>query len=190
MNKVLGFLVIVLGPLASGLACASGALVSLLSGEEYAQASPALSILSAALVCASVACLVVSVVMLALRMDKQILLASALSAIVNIVLNLVMIPIWSFNAAAFITFVSEFIVMVMEFWYTRDKMSYQIGREVRYAVIGACEVAAICGLLRLVGISDAGFLVLAVLLSVVIYAATLWFGGIGRELVTMLLGSK
>lgn len=190
LNKVLGLLVIVLGPLAAGLACTSGVLVSLLSGDEYAQASLSLSILSAALVCASIACLIVSVVMLALRMDKQILFASTLSAIINIVLNLVMIPVWSYNAAAFTTFISELTVMVMGFWYTRDKMSYRISREVRYAVAGAFEVVAVSVLLSSAAIDGAAFLVSTVLLSIVAYAATLWFGGIGRELIAILLGSK
>ena len=144
VNAVLGVLTILVFPIVAGMVCMGKEIIYLIAGVEYSLAYSALAILSIALIFSTYACIFVSVVMLAQRMDKEILIASGLSAFVNILLNAILIPRFSYNAAAFTTLVSEIIILIMGVYYTRNTISVKIGKYFCVACLGIFEVIFVC----------------------------------------------
>lgn len=174
VHTVLGILTVVVFPIALGMICMGREIIVLIAGEAYAAAYPALAILSIALIFATYACIYISVVMLAQRKDREILFASSVSALTNIVLNFILIPRYSYNAAAFTTLVSEFLMLAMGVYYTRRTISLKIGGYLLLAVAGCAEVVLICAAAKRV-LSGVPALFAAVALCGAVYGLTVLF---------------
>ncbi len=91
-------------------------IVVLLFGPQFLAAAPALPILMAAFVAISFGYLTGSLVVV-LGLQRRFLVYAALGLVVNAVLNVLLIPPYGFQAAAWITLVTELVVMVL---ITRD----------------------------------------------------------------------
>lgn len=174
VHTVLGILTVVVFPIALGMICMGREIIVLIAGEAYAAAYPALAILSIALIFATYACIYISVVMLAQRKDREILFASSVSALTNIVLNFILIPRYSYNAAAFTTLVSEFLMLAMGVYYTRRTISLKISGYLLLAVAGCAEVVLICAAAKRV-LSGVPALFAAVALCGAVYGLTVLF---------------
>ena len=144
ISAVLGVLTIIVFPVVAGMICMGKEIILLIAGKEYIEAYRALAILSIALIFSTYACVFVSVIMLAQRRDKEILIASCVSAIINIALNLLLIPRFSYNAAAFTTFVSECLMLAMGIYYTRGTIRLKMGKYLSIAGLGVVEVCLTC----------------------------------------------
>ena len=174
VHTVLGILTVVVFPIALGMICMCREIIVLIAGEAYAAAYPALAILSIALIFATYACIYISVIMLAQRKDREILFASSVSALTNIVLNFILIPRYSYNAAAFTTLVSELLMLAMGVYYTRRTISLKIGGYLLLAVAGCAEVVLICAAAKRV-LSGVPALFAAVALCGAVYGLTVLF---------------
>ena len=107
LNRLLSGLIIYLFPAVVGLFCLSRPIVMLFSGPEYEGAITCLKILSLALLFATGVCFYSNLVLIPNDMEKYILKATSLSALLNIILNLILIPQFGFVAAAYTTLISE-----------------------------------------------------------------------------------
>lgn len=111
LSTLLNALLVLIIPAGVGLFMLSGDLINLLCGAEYLSAASSLKILSVALLFASVACLLINVIMIPFEMERKVLTVTVFTAVLNIVLNIVLIPHLGQDAAALTTLLSE-IVMV------------------------------------------------------------------------------
>ncbi|MDD3139561.1 MAG: flippase, partial [Lachnospiraceae bacterium] len=118
INKIFNSLISYLFPVILGMFMLSYEIVFIISGKEYVQGSSVLKILSIALLFAVLACFFTNCIMLPCKQEKNFLKATVVSAIVNIGLNFLAIPLFSFNGAAITTVISECIVMLMSIKYT------------------------------------------------------------------------
>lgn len=168
-NDLIGALVLILLPAVAGIICVGKELIILLSGIEYIEAYAALVILSLSLICSTIACIYISVVMLALGKDKQILLSTTISAVVNILLNMVLIPKFSYNAAAFTTLVSEFLMMLLGVYFTKSYLRLMIKKQSIVALSGMGLVFIVCGALQNVCNSAIMYLMFSIAISVLGY---------------------
>ena len=100
----------ILVPTAFGLMCFSNEAMLLMGGDEAMSASSSLKILCVGLIFAIYGGLITSCLNIIIGQEKQILQATVLSAILNTILNLILIPKYTYNAAAFTTAVSEAFV--------------------------------------------------------------------------------
>ena len=98
-----------LGALAFTIAAARPIMV-LLFGNQFAAAATALPILMGAFVSISFGYLVGNMVVI-LRLQRQFLLNAALALALNVVLNVLLIPRYGFQAAAWVTLATEVTVM-------------------------------------------------------------------------------
>ena len=89
---------------------AAHSIVGLLFGKQFLAAAPALPILMAAFVFISFGYLTGGMVVI-LELQRRFLTYAALALIVNAVLNILLIPRYGFLAAAWITLVTELVVM-------------------------------------------------------------------------------
>ena len=111
--------------------------------------------------------------MLAQRKDREILKASGISAFINIVLNFVLIPKFSYNAAAFTTLLSEFVMLVQGVYYTRKTITVKIGGYIALSILGSFEILMICLIVKYIFINKILSLILSVIISGVVYGLTL-----------------
>lgn len=103
----LGFIVTLGLPCIVGVNAVCRDIVELLAGGEYLDAAPALHILTIALLGSFLGGFVGNLIMIPSGREKICLLTSLVSAAVNLVLNLIFIPIFGFVAAAATTAVAE-----------------------------------------------------------------------------------
>ena len=173
INGVLGALLIVVIPITIGMICMGREIILLIAGEEYISAYPALAILSITLIFSTCACVFVSVIMLAQRKDREILTASGISAAVNILLNLILIPLYSYNAAAFTTFISECLMLAMGIFYTHHTIEIEIRKYLALAGIGGIEVWIICHGIKKIVTNGILALFVSIVLCGAIYGVTI-----------------
>ena len=119
INKLLKYAlnyILVLGiPSICGLEIIAPHLITAIAGEAYVDAALSLRILGFALFCSFLAGWVGNMTWLPAGKEKTCLKVSLVSAGINIVLNLILIPIWGLNAAALTTGISECFAMVCGF---------------------------------------------------------------------------
>jgi O-antigen/teichoic acid export membrane protein len=100
-----------LGALAFTIAAAKPVMV-LLFGRQFAPAAPALPVLMAAFVSISFGYLLGHMVVI-LRLQKLFVIYAAAALAVNVCLNVLLIPSYGFQAAAWVTLVTELLVMTL-----------------------------------------------------------------------------
>lgn len=111
-SKSFNTLITILMPAVIGLFAVSEEIILLIGGTEYSDGSTSLRLLSIALLFSLLAYTYTQCVLIPQKREKLIMIATIVSAITNIVLNLLLIPMWGINGAAFTTVVAEFIVFL------------------------------------------------------------------------------
>ena len=120
-------------------------ILSIVAGFEYQTGFVSLSILSVALIISLFTSVYVYGILIPNGYQKQTLLATIIAAGFNILFNLILIPKFSLNAAAFTTMLSELIVLILGIYYSRNLNLFLIQfKETLPTLIGALLVAAIC----------------------------------------------
>ena len=127
LNKLLLALLVVVAPLVVGLIMTSSSVLLLVSGEEYLSGSISLIILAFTLCIAMVSNVLLNAVLIIFHREKKALQITTLSSVINVVLNLVFIPMFSLNGAAFTTLLSELTVMILAFFSVRDILKVKLG---------------------------------------------------------------
>lgn len=178
VNRLLKYslnFIIVLGlPCLVGLNVITKEIILLIAGEAYLGAELSLRILTLSLGFSFISGWIGNMMMLPAGEEKICLKSSVISAVVNIVLNLILIPIWGLNAAAVTTAISEFLGIIIKRPY--------IDREIRIDGLKQMFAAPVAGSLCIVAVSivvrcfiESPYLIaiLTILLSGIVYFAIL-----------------
>lgn len=100
-------------------------------------------------------------------------MASCISAVVNIVLNLFLIPEYSYNAAAFTTLVSELLMFIIGIYCTHRTVKIEIWKYLILSIIGGIEVWSICCGVKAAVVQKISALFVSVIMCGVVYGATI-----------------
>ena len=119
-QKILSAIITLMCPLIIGIIIFRTEAINLASGKEYISGSSSLLILTIAIAPALIATFYASCVLMPLRKEKNILTGTVISAIVNVGLNFVFIPLLGGVGSAITTLISEVFVAVF-FWYLVKK---------------------------------------------------------------------
>ncbi len=119
INKLLKYslnFIIVFGfPCICGLEIIAKEIIVMVAGDAYADASLSLRILGFALLCSFISGWLCNMVRIPSGQDFLSLKISLFCALVNVVLNLILIPVWGLNAAAFTTALTELFGLIWGF---------------------------------------------------------------------------
>ena len=147
-EKIFRALGIVVLPAMVGLFCLSPQIVLLLSGRGFVGSEYVLRILSIALIFSLFSWLYTSCVLITNKRESKVLIATAISAAVNVVLNFILIPMWQENAAALTTVIAEAISAILCMYYSRDLVRVRLGiKEIVSVVLGCLIIIAFCHLI-------------------------------------------
>ena len=122
----------------------SRVIICIVSGEAYAEGSVALKILSFAVICAYKANMYLNCIILASGNDRGVVLITIITALVNVGLNVLLIPFFSYNAAAATTLFAEFLTAVVS--YSISNRIVQLGvdfKTLRVSVLLCIPVIAV-----------------------------------------------
>lgn len=119
----------------------SGPLVRLVAGPEFEASATPLRLLAFALLFMFVAPVFYNV-LIVINKQKHLILVGVLSIALNVGLNLILIPHYSYNGAASATIVSEAFVLVGLYFIARRHYEFQLERTFLVRVLGATVAAA------------------------------------------------
>lgn len=99
-------------PAITGVIILRRPIILLISGPEYVGASSSLAILGVALFMSMAAWFWSQCILVPARRENELFIITLISAILNLILNYLLIPIWQENAAAFTTVLAEGFVFI------------------------------------------------------------------------------
>lgn len=145
LNKILWMLCLVLFPIVAGMIGMGDTIIKVVGGDEYISGSGALRILSVALVFAIFSSMYTNCVLIVNNKEKICLYATVVSALTNIVLNVIILPFTGLWGAAVTTVIAEGINCLVQFVY-----SFKVFRFSRKALVPI--VISFCSSILVLGI--------------------------------------
>lgn len=127
-KSVYMLLISIVMPTLTGIILLRKEIIIIIADKSYIQATTSLFILSVALLFSLLGWFWGQCILVPFNKEKIVFYASAVSAIVNIILNFILIPFWKQDAAAFTTLIAEFFQFIW-CWYVgrnylnQDKMN-------------------------------------------------------------------
>lgn len=109
-NKSMSYMVAISLPLSIGLALTAPVLIVVFCGQSFQPASLTLQLLSPIVVMISMSNVLGIQILYPLGKEKLVILSTGLGALVNLILNIVLIPIFDYNGAAIATTIAEISV--------------------------------------------------------------------------------
>lgn len=174
LKYALNFIVILGMPTVAGIEALAPHLISFIAGDSYVSASLSLRFLGIALLLSFFGGWLGNLNMLPAGRELVFLISTALSAIVNIALNLIFIPKWGFNAAAVTTAISQMIGIFVLFPFL-DKNVHITGvlKILRAPLIGTIGVVMICTIVQKFVLKSWLISVISIMISIIVYIAIL-----------------
>ena len=127
-----------------------------------------------ALFFATSGCYYVSVIMIPYKKEKQVLYGTIVSAVVNVGLNAVFIPIYGYYAAAVTTVISEVIMLATGVIFTRSEVRPNLVKPYIVSAVNICLILAIAFAADLIFSSNIAILAVTVALSVLSVALVIF----------------
>lgn len=145
IQQVTEGVILFLLPAVCGLIALSKPIVLILGGQKFVEASSSLQILSVALLFAIEGGIITNCINISSNKEKDNLIATTIAALINVVLNLFMIPTLKQNGAAITTVIAEVTVIVVCLVKNKSIMKIfnykSLGKTVFQALLGCLAVA-------------------------------------------------
>lgn len=165
-------------PASVGLFMLAREVVLIISSSKYLRATTSLQILSFACIFSILAWILSDCVLIPAKREKCVLRSMSASAILNVGINLILIPFWNENAAAISTVLAEMCMFIMNYHYSKDLVSNvfksrELLKNLLDSIIGCIGIVVVCLL------CSSGFkslilkTVFSVVLSVIVYGVVL-----------------
>lgn len=176
--KLTNVLVLLTLPAMVGLVMLSKQIILIIAGNHFLRSVISLQILAIAYIFSILAWILSDCVLIPAKREKYMLHSMTVSAIVNIVFNIIMIPYWAEKAAAISTVLSELIMFTSNYHYSKDIVkevftSKDLLRTFVDSLIGCIGIIVVCLGINAAFSSLIIETVLSVLLSVLAYGLVL-----------------
>ena len=186
LSSLTNTLVLIALPASVGLVMLSKEIVLLISGERYIKATNSLSILSLAYIFSILAWILTDCVLIPSKREKYVLHSMCSSAILNVLLNIILIPSMNENAAALSTVLAEMCMFIVNYHYARDLVSdiftsRKFFKNLMDSFVGCIGIVIVCLLCRWGWDSTIMMTISSIVLSIAMYGAILVL--VGNEIV-------
>lgn len=177
LNQVTELLLLFTLPATVGLYMLAPQVIILISGRGYLRGVTSLRLLCPALMLSVFSWIFAYCVLLPSKKESKFLVAAIASAILNIVLNFLLIPFMSENGAALTTSLAELLMIIMIIYYSRSFLDGVYGKsflkDIISYILGSFAIIIICLLVNNLMCSTFVQLLVAVITSVIIYSIIL-----------------
>lgn len=171
-NDIHCSLVTVTLPAITGIIILRRTIVRLVSGVEFTEASSSLAILGVALFMCMTAWFWGQCVLVPMKRENEVFMVTLFSAVLNLVLNLFLIPRWQENAAAFTTVLAEGCTMLWSMFRGRRISGVSLAGKTYLKVIAGCVgIVAVNAVTEHMFSNEIIYVAATVVLSIAIYTA-------------------
>lgn len=152
LRKVLGFNILIGLPCVVGVACLSEDIIFIIAGKGFLQAAPVLSLLMIALFWGLFGGnFLGNAVLLPSKGEKYYMIVCCITAMVNIILNAILIPIFGAYGAASTTAFCGFLIFILLFFKVDKRIKIENLHSLFYApIIGCLLIFTVCFVLRVI----------------------------------------
>lgn len=174
LSEIFNYLITLIMPAVVFVFMMSKSIVTILGGESFSSGFVSLSILSFSLIFSVLACFYANGVLLLHKYDGTYLFATIFSAAINALLNFLFIPLFGMNGAAITTVIAEFSMFIIS-WYVSFKIvkiNYD-KKVLLISLVGSAAMGLILFLLNNVVINQLFLIIIAMIVSVIVYALIL-----------------
>ena len=179
-NNIFNALIVVVAPAVVGLFALSREVVLFISGESYLDAVMPLQILSLALIVCLFGWLYNSCALLPCGREKELFWITLVSGLLNVGLNILLIPRFRENAAAFTTLLAELCSMILCIRCSKGLVAVSADRRTVGSVLCGCAgIVLVCTGVKALALPNLVSILAAVLGSVAAYAVILLGFGLG-----------
>lgn len=178
LERLTNLLVLLTLPAMIGLIMLSKQVILIIAGNHFLRSIISLRILTIAYIFAILAWILSDCVLIPAKREKCVLYSMTISAILNIVFNILFIPFLAENAAALSTVLSELSMFITNYYFAKDIVkdvfiSKKLFNTFITSLIGCIGIALICMIVNNVFHSLIVTTILSILLSVVVYGLIL-----------------
>lgn len=176
--KLSNVLVLLVLPASTGLFMLAREVVLIISGPKYLRSINSLQILCFAYIFSILAWILSDCVLIPAKREKCVLRSMSESAILNVVINLALIPFWNEDAAAFSTVLAEVCMFIVNYHYAKDLVkdvftSKTLLHTFISSIIGCIGIILVCVLCNYSFQSLIIRTIFSVVLSIIMYGAIL-----------------
>ena len=146
IQNIFNFLNMFLFPVAIGMLVMSREIIYIAGGAQYLDGTLSLQILSVATIFAIYASLFTNCVLIVSRQEKKCLQATIISAVINVGLNIILIPIMGMNGAAITTVIAEIVNFALQARFAKKYYDYRELniKPVLSSILGSALIFVIC----------------------------------------------
>lgn len=177
LQQLINMVLVIILPGIIGLFMISTDVILIIAGEKYLRATVALQITCFAMLGSAMSTIFNQCALMPSKREKKTLISSSTSALLNIGLNFILIPIFAERGAAFTTVLAEFMMMTMNFYFSRDITGFvfkdkKTWKNIFSSVIGCIAIVLVC---RITSVLPNMFirLIISISCSGVVYAVVL-----------------
>lgn len=163
-------LITIMMPSVTGIIILSKSIVLFISGEKFVDATPSLEILGIALLFCMAAWFWGQCILVPMKKEKEVFKVTVISAVLNLVLNFILIPIWQEKAAALTTVLAEACAYVWMLLKGR-RMSAVVGTGMIYmkSAVGCVSILIVNIVTKSMIDNNVIYVIATVAISVLIY---------------------
>lgn len=170
----LNFIIVIGLPCIVGVNAIALPIIDLLAGTEFYGAVIALHILTITLSFSLLGGWFANMTMLPAGREKICLLSCGVSALVNIILNIILIPLFGLNAAATTTAIAECVGLCILFRYIDKNIKIDNLKDMlKVPIVGSIGIAMVAFIVRLFVDSYPVICVVTIIFSAMVYGTTL-----------------
>ncbi len=125
LSKIVSAICMVLFPFSAGMLIFRRQLIMILGGTQYLKSSLSLAILSTTIPIAILSSIMGGGILIQHRMEDKCLFSTTISAIVNLGLNFIFLPLFGIIGAAITTFIAELVNLIIQAYYASKIVSFR-----------------------------------------------------------------
>lgn len=167
-TKALNFTLLLSIPLSTYFCIYGKEVILFIAGNDYLPAVLAMQFITFAVIPNGLTGVLGIQILTSQGKEKFVLISVIVGAIIDFILNLVLIPIFGASGAAFATMIAEFMVLFVQIIYTR-RMLYSIRKSIRVKYYVLLTLVSSIVLIAIGSILDVGSVFLTLVMSCIIY---------------------
>lgn len=170
LKNIADILIVVTIPLMVGMLIEASKILEFVAGINYLSGTTVVRILSLAILFATFSCFFSYAILLPNRLEKYFLISTSVAAVMNIGLNLVLIPMIGINGAALTTLLAEIIVFSITLYCSLKTVRFRISKKnILTVVVSSAALSVVCLSIDRIQINRLVLLILDVVIGATVY---------------------